>query len=163
MYWAELWATEKNAISTIQQEINKTKNLGHWMRYCLFDKYFRQIGNAGTAGNGYNSCHYLISWYIAWGGPVNSEGWGWIIGCHSAHNGYQNPLAAYYWSNKSVPDWDKSLKTQLELAKFIQVPEGHLGEGVVVLQMIILTTMLIILILVHLCLEHLRILMANRE
>jgi hypothetical protein len=129
MYWAELWATEKNAISTIQQEINKTKNLGHWMRYCLFDKYFRQIGNAGTAGNGYNSCHYLISWYIAWGGPVNNEGWGWIIGCHSAHNGYQNPLAAYYWSNKGVPDWDKSLKTQLELAKFVQVPEGHLGAG----------------------------------
>jgi len=129
MYWAELWATEKNALSTIQQEITKTRNLGHWMRYCLFDKYFRQIGNAGNAGNNYNSCHYLISWYIAWGGPVQNEGWGWIIGCHSAHNGYQNPLAAYYWANKNVPDWEKSLRTQLELARFIQVPQGHKGAG----------------------------------
>lgn len=127
MWWAEQWAREKGV--NISQYTTKTIHLGQWMRYCLFDKYFRRIGQAGSAGSGYNSCHYLISWYIAWGGPVQSEGWGFLIGCHSAHTGYQNPLGAYYWAQKNIPDWEKSLRTQLALAKWVQVPEGHLGEG----------------------------------
>lgn len=127
MWWAEQWAAEKGV--NISQYTTKTRNLGQWMRYCLFDKYFRRIGQAGTAGSGYNSCHYLISWYIAWGGPVQSEGWGFLIGCHSAHTGYQNPLAAYYWAQKNIPDWEKSLRTQLALVKWLQVPQGHLGAG----------------------------------
>ncbi|MEN3013431.1 MAG: glycoside hydrolase family 48 protein [Endomicrobiia bacterium] len=128
MWWAELWAAQKGV--NINNYITKTRNLGHWMRYCLFDKYFRRIGQAGSAGSGYNSCHYLISWYIAWGGPVQqSERWGFLIGCHSAHTGYQNPLGAYYWAQKGVPDWEKSLRTQLALAKWLQVPKGNLGEG----------------------------------
>ncbi len=127
MWWAEQWASEKGV--NISQYTTKARNLGQWMRYCLFDKYFRRIGDAGSAGNGYNSCHYLISWYIAWGGPVQSEGWAFLIGCHSAHTGYQNPLGAYYWTQKNIPDWEKSLRTQLALAKWVQVPEGHKGAG----------------------------------
>jgi hypothetical protein len=70
----------------------------------MFDKYFKAIGCTGAsasatscpAGSGYNSSHYLLGWYFAWGGAIPAEGsWAWRIGDGTAHFGYQNPVAAY--------------------------------------------------------------------
>ena len=51
---------------------------------------------AAPAGTGKDSEHYLMSWYYAWGGSMDtSSAWAWRIGDGAAHQGYQNPLAAY--------------------------------------------------------------------
>lgn len=60
-----------------------------------------QVGNCiGAAacepGVGKDSAHYLVSWYIGWGGSIESEGgYAWRKCSSEAHIGYQNPLAAY--------------------------------------------------------------------
>ena len=51
---------------------------------------------AAPPGKDYDSAHYLLSWYYAWGGAISKSGaWAFRIGASSAHGGYQNPLAAY--------------------------------------------------------------------
>ena len=61
----------------------------------FFDKYFYEIGSAEkwkpTPGTGYNSSHYLLAWYTAWGGGIEYD-WSWKIGCSHAHFGYQSPF-----------------------------------------------------------------------
>ena len=49
--------------------------MGDYLRYAMFDKYFKKIGNcvgavACPAGTGKDSAHYLLSWYYAWGGAT---------------------------------------------------------------------------------------------
>ena len=74
--------------------------MGDYLRYAMYDKYFKKLGNctgptACAAGTGKNSSHYLLSWYYAWGGATDtSAGWAWRIGSSHNHGGYQNPLAA---------------------------------------------------------------------
>ena len=128
-FWAEEFAKQQkwNKISDYRLNIIK---MGNWLRYCMFDKYFRKIGAGRVAGKGYDSCHYLISWYIAWGAGLN-ENWAWRIGCHQVHCGYQNPLAAYYLMKVGVDDWDISLKRQVELVEFCQAVNGAIGGGVI--------------------------------
>ena len=129
MYWADEFAKKLN-YGKISVYRDKMYEMGDWLRYSMFDKYFKKIGAGRTPGKGYESCHYLISWYIAWGAALN-ENWAWRIGCSQVHCGYQNPLGAYYLAKIGVDDWDKSLKRQLELIEFCQGINGAIGGGVI--------------------------------
>ncbi|MCW2275145.1 hypothetical protein GJ654_10445 [Rhodoblastus acidophilus] len=126
---------------------NYAKKMGDYLRYCLFDKYFRKIGdnqNAATAGAPYGSCHYLISWYASWGGEVPASGqtpsWAFRIGSSDAHQGYQAPNIAYYMAtggggfipqSPSAGDiWLGSLYRQLEMIRWLQTEQGPIAGGV---------------------------------
>ena len=143
-YWAYTWATAQGKESQIAPTIAKAAKMGDYLRYSMFDKYFKQIGNctsptACPAGTGKNSDDYLLGWYYAWGGSLStSGGWAWRIGDATAHFGYQNPLAAYALS--SVPalepksptaptDWATSLQRQLEFYQWLQSSEGAIAGG----------------------------------
>jgi endoglucanase len=139
-YWAYLWAKEQGKESNLATYTAKAAKMGDYLRYTMFDKYFRPIGvqAATTAGTGYDSCHYLLSWYTSWGGAVDST-WSWRIGCSHVHQGYQNPVAAYALSNESAfaplstngkSDWAKSLKRQIALYQYLQSYEGAIAGGV---------------------------------
>jgi hypothetical protein len=142
---AQQWATAQGKGSQIAPEIAKAAKMGDYLRYAMFDKYFKKIGNCTSptscaAGTGKNSEHYLMSWYYAWGGATDtSAGWAWRIGDGASHQGYQNPLAAYALS--SVPalkplsatgqqDWTTSLNRQMELLQWLQSADGALAGGV---------------------------------
>jgi Glycosyl hydrolase family 48 len=116
--------------------------MGDWLRYSLFDKYFKTMGCTTPkcpGGTEYDSAHYLLSWYYAWGGATSKSGaWSYRIGASSAHGGYQNPLAAYALSEVSdfkprspnaARDWSTSLKRQLEFYRWLQAAEGGIGGG----------------------------------
>ncbi|MCP2205496.1 glycoside hydrolase family 48 protein [Lentzea flava] len=142
---AQQWATAQGKGSQIASEVGKAAKMGDYLRYAMFDKYFKRIGNcvgasSCPAGSGKSSDHYLMSWYYAWGGATDtSAGWAWRIGDSASHQGYQNPLAAYALSN--VPalkplsatgqqDWAKSLDRQMELLQWLQSADGGLAGGV---------------------------------
>jgi hypothetical protein len=143
-FWAHMWAKEHGKESQISGTLAKAGKLGDYMRYALFDKYFKKIGacvnrNSCPGGNGKESAHYLLSWYYAWGGALDtSAGWAWRIGDGSAHFGYQNPLAAYALSHidpmkpkgsTAVEDWKKSLERQIEFYEYLQSSEGAFAGG----------------------------------
>lgn len=143
-YWADLWAKEQGKGSQVSATVGKAAKMGDYLRYAMFDKYFKKIGNcvgptACPAGTGKDSSHYLMSWYYAWGGAVDtSAGWSWRIGSSHAHGGYQNPLAAYALSEyaplkpKSATgqaDWATSLDRQLEFYRWLQSSEGAIAGG----------------------------------
>lgn len=134
-YWANKWAKENGA--NISNYVQKAAKMGDYLRYSFFDKYFRKIGSPSTAGSGYDSAHYLLSWYYAWGGGIESD-WAWIIGCSHNHFGYQNPFAAYALSTDPdlIPksrnaknDWAKSLDRQIEFYQWLQSAEGAIAGG----------------------------------
>ncbi|MEV4314739.1 glycoside hydrolase family 48 protein [Actinocrispum sp. NPDC049592] len=141
-YLASQWATAQGKQSAIAPELDKAAKMGDYLRYALFDKYFKKIGNCASpscpAGAGKDSEHYLLSWYYAWGGAYDtSAGWAWRIGDGASHQGYQNPLAAYALSNVLKPksatgaqDWAKSLDRQLELLQWLQSADGAIAGGV---------------------------------
>lgn len=128
MYVAEQFAKAQGV--DLSEYVAKAAKMGDWMRYCLFSKYFRAVGKYQTAGTGYDSAHYLVSWYAGWGGGIGSQTWAWKIGSHSAHIGYQNPISAMYLTNLGIKDWDKSLDRQLEMAEFCQLNNGIFAGGV---------------------------------
>ncbi|WP_030754436.1 glycoside hydrolase family 48 protein [Streptomyces griseus] len=143
-YWADIWAKEQGKGSQVSATVGKAAKMGDYLRYAMFDKYFKKIGNcvgptACPAGTGKDSAHYLMSWYYAWGGAVDtSAGWSWRIGSSHNHSGYQNPLAAYALSEyaplkpKSATgqaDWATSLDRQLEFYRWLQSSEGAIAGG----------------------------------
>ncbi|PDO10081.1 MAG: cellulose 1,4-beta-cellobiosidase [Candidatus Reconcilbacillus cellulovorans] len=136
MYWAKQLGYNN------QTYLDKARKMGDYLRYTLFDKYFQQIGSANdgspSPGSGKNSAHYLLSWYTAWGGGLGSGGnWAWRIGSSHAHQGYQNPVAAYALSAGGLAprsataqtDWATSLQRQLEFYTWLQSSEGAIGGG----------------------------------
>ncbi|GAA0260397.1 glycoside hydrolase family 48 protein [Saccharothrix mutabilis subsp. mutabilis] len=142
---AQQWATAQGKGSEISAEIDKAAKMGDYLRYAMFDKYFKRIGNCTSpqtcpGATGKDSAHYLMSWYYAWGGATDtSAGWAWRIGDGASHQGYQNPLAAYALSQvpalkpKSATgqqDWAKSLDRQLELLQWLQSADGGIAGGV---------------------------------
>ncbi|MDD5456422.1 MAG: glycoside hydrolase family 48 protein [Candidatus Margulisbacteria bacterium] len=132
MYWASIFA--KNQKIDIKPYIERTKKMGDFIRYALFDKYFHEIGEGWKRGKGANSAHYLVSWVAGWGGGIGygyNRKWSWRIGYNEAHSGYQNPLAAYYLDRLGVNTWRKSLERQLELISWVQSKEGVVGGGVI--------------------------------
>jgi hypothetical protein len=145
-YWALKWAKEQNKQADVAATITKAAKMGDYLRYAMFDKYFKKIGNcvgpsACAAGTGKDSMHYLMSWYYAWGGATDpAAGWSWRIGSSHAHFGYQNPFAA--WALVNTPelsgamkgstakaDWTKSMERQLEFYTWLQSAEGAIAGG----------------------------------
>lgn len=143
IYWAKVWAEENGAAPAVQGVLGKAAKLGDFLRYSLFDKYFKPIGcktlDCPGAG-GRASAHYLLSWYYAWGGALPPNGnWAWRIGSSASHQGYQNPMAAYALSSvvdmrprspSAWGDWARSLARQLELYRWLQSEEGAIAGGV---------------------------------
>lgn len=134
-YWAQKWAADYGV--NIDTYINKATKMGDYLRYSMFDKYFRKIGNSTAAGTGYDSAHYLLSWYYAWGGGIDSA-WSWKIGSSHNHFGYQNPMAAWILSKEQdfkpasqngQADWAMSLDRQLEFYQWLQSAEGAIAGG----------------------------------
>jgi hypothetical protein len=143
-YWADIWAGEQGKSDEISATLDKAAKMGDYLRYAMYDKYFKKIGNcvgptSCPAGTGKDASHYLLSWYYAWGGAVDtSAGWAWRIGSSHTHGGYQNPLAAYALSTDAdlkpksatgAADWAKSLDRQLEFYRWLQSDEGAIAGG----------------------------------
>lgn len=143
-YWADLWAKQQGKGADVSATIGKAAKMGDYLRYSMYDKYFKKIGNCVgpstcAAGTGKDASHYLMSWYYAWGGATDtSAGWAWRIGSSHVHGGYQNPLAAYALSSyadlkpKSATgqaDWATSLSRQLEFYHWLQSNEGAIAGG----------------------------------
>lgn len=143
-YMAKKWATEQGKGSQVADVVAKATKMGDYLRYAMFDKYFKRIGNCTSpascpGGTGKSSAHYLMSWYYAWGGATDtSAGWAWRIGDGANHQGYQNPLAAYALANdpamkpKSATgqqDWATSLTRQLQFIKWLQSADGGIAGG----------------------------------
>ncbi|WP_428951296.1 glycoside hydrolase family 48 protein [Streptomyces sp. cg35] len=143
-YWADVWAKEQGKGSDVSATVGKAAKMGDYLRYSMYDKYFKKVGNCVgpttcPAGTGKDSSQYLMSWYYAWGGATDtSAGWAWRIGSSHTHGGYQNPLAAYALSSaadlkpKSATgqaDWAKSLDRQLEFYRWLQSDEGAIAGG----------------------------------
>ncbi|MFJ9735948.1 glycoside hydrolase family 48 protein [Streptomyces sp. NPDC101171] len=143
-YWADVWAKAQGKSGDVSATVAKAAKMGDYLRYAMYDKYFKKIGNcvgpsACPAGTGKDASHYLLSWYYAWGGAADtSAGWAWRIGSSHVHGGYQNPLAAYALSNNAdlkpksatgAADWGRSLTRQLEFYQWLQSSEGAIAGG----------------------------------
>ncbi|MEW1687004.1 glycoside hydrolase family 48 protein [Streptomyces sp. NPDC091265] len=144
-YWAFRWASDQGKGSEVAASVAKAAKMGDYLRYAMFDKYFKRIGDCTDpascpAASGRDSQHYLLSWYYAWGGAAGGSGggWAWRIGDGASHQGYQNPLSA--WALSNVPaltpksatargDWSKSLTRQLEFLTWLQSSEGAFAGG----------------------------------
>ncbi|HET9169185.1 MAG TPA: glycoside hydrolase family 48 protein [Actinospica sp.] len=146
-FWADTYAKAQGKTSSVTATTAKAAKLGDFLRYSMFDKYFKQISSA-CSQDGSVSCPagtskanedtYLLSWYDAWGGSTTGA-WSWRISGTEIHEGYQNPLAAYALSTDSdlLPlsptakgDWATSLTTQLNLYSWLQSSEGAIAGGV---------------------------------
>ncbi len=134
-YWADKWAKDYGV--NLDTYTGKASKMGDYLRYAMFDKYFRKIGSPATAGTGYDSAHYLLSWYYAWGGGLTAD-WAWKIGSSHNHFGYQNPMAAWILSETQefkplstggATDWATSLDRQLEFYQWLQSSEGAIAGG----------------------------------
>ncbi|WP_125776001.1 glycoside hydrolase family 48 protein [Antribacter gilvus] len=141
-YWANKFATEQGQPEAVASTVGKASKMGDYLRYALFDKYFKTIGcqsQSCAAGSGRTSAHYLLSWYYAWGGSLNTQSpWAWRIGSSHAHFGYQNPMAAWALANDpdlkpssptATADWQKSLDRQVEFYTWLQAPDGGIAGG----------------------------------
>jgi hypothetical protein len=141
-YWAKRWSDEHGGNVAVDAIAKSAGRLGDYTRYAFFDKYFKQLGCTSTAcepSTGYESAHYLISWYYAWGGAAPGSGsWAWRIGSSHSHSGYQNPMAAYALSQvaelkpqsqNGARDWGTSLDRQLEFYRWLQSDEGAIAGG----------------------------------
>ncbi|MFE1911222.1 glycoside hydrolase family 48 protein [Streptomyces anandii] len=143
-YWADVWARAQGKGGDVSATVAKAARMGDYLRYAMYDKYFKKIGScvgasACPAGTGKDASHYLLSWYYAWGGATDtSAGWAWRIGSSHVHGGYQNPLAAYALSSYAdlrpksatgAADWAKSLQRQLEFYQWLQSSEGAIAGG----------------------------------
>jgi hypothetical protein len=142
-YWALTWAREQGNEAQVAGVLSDAARMGDYLRYAMFDKYFKQVGNCvgpntcpGASGRG--AAHYLLSWYYAWGGSYPASEWSWRIGSSHNHFGYQNPVAA--WALSTVPelvpdaptaqaDWADSLDRQLEFYQWLQSAEGGIAGG----------------------------------
>ncbi|MCX7681315.1 MAG: cellulose binding domain-containing protein, partial [Anaerolineae bacterium] len=141
MYWAKVWADAAGGNATVDSLVAKAAKLGDYLRFSFFDKYYKVMGCASPscpAGSGYDSAHYLLSWYYSWGGPTGSTDWAWRIGCSHVHFGYQNPVAAWVLSTQSAfrprspngaRDWATSLQRQLEFYRWLQSADGAIAGG----------------------------------
>ena len=141
VYWGVQFAREQGLAPSSVLPLAKTAKMGDFVRLSMFDKYFKPMGvqsKSAPGGTGYESAHYLISWYYAWGGPLVPQGWAWRIGCSHNHFGYQNPVAAYALSAtpelrpvtaNGARDWDRSLVRQLEFYEWLQSAEGAIAGG----------------------------------
>ena len=141
MYWAQIYAKEQGT-SLSALDLDKATKMGDYLRISMFDKYFKPLGVQSAtsgAGSGYDSAHYLMSWYMSWGGSADpASQWAFRISSSHCHFGYQNPVAAYALtqvdelkptSQNGVRDWTESLKRQMEFYTWLQSKEGAIAGG----------------------------------
>ncbi len=141
MYWAQVYAKEQGT-SLSALDLDKATKMGDFLRISMFDKYFKPLGVQSAtsgAGSGYDSAHYLMSWYMSWGGSADpASQWAFRISSSHCHFGYQNPMAAYALtqidelkptSQNGVRDWTESLKRQMEFYTWLQSKEGAIAGG----------------------------------
>ncbi|SHJ27469.1 glycoside hydrolase family 48 protein [Aquimarina spongiae] len=141
MYWAQIYAKEQGT-SLSALDLDKAIKMGDYLRISMFDKYFKPLGVQSAtsgAGSGYDSAHYLMSWYMSWGGSADpASQWAFRISSSHCHFGYQNPVAAYALtqvdelkptSQNGVRDWTESLKRQMEFYTWLQSKEGAIAGG----------------------------------
>ncbi|GIV95827.1 MAG: hypothetical protein KatS3mg057_0484 [Herpetosiphonaceae bacterium] len=142
LYWAKIWADAQGGSAIVDGLVPKAAKMGDYLRYAFFDKYFKVLGCTSPScpgGTGYDSAHYLLSWYYAWGGATDtSAGWAWRIGSSHNHFGYQNPVAAWVLSQvaafkpqspNGARDWGTSLQRQLEFYRWLQSADGGIAGG----------------------------------
>ena len=133
--------------SQIATTLADAAKLGDYLRYSMYDKYFKQITSAcsldGSVGcpagtSKANEQTGLLSWYYAWGG-ASTGAWSWRISGESIHEGYQDPVTAYALSTDTdlIPlsptakaDWASSLTTQLNFFQWLQSSQGGIAGGV---------------------------------
>ncbi len=141
MYWAIEYAKEQGA--TIDPSLlSKTVKMGDFTRLAMFDKYFKPIGvqsESAPGATGYDSAHYLMSWYYSWGGSADpSSAWAFRISSSHCHFGYQNPVAAFALSEvnelkpsseNGVRDFTTSYTRQMEFYRWLQSKEGGIAGG----------------------------------
>jgi Glycosyl hydrolase family 48/Cellulose binding domain len=141
-YWAGRWATAQGNQSQIAATLTKAAKMGDYLRYAMYDKYFKNPGCTSTGctpGTGKSSSSYLLTWYYAWGGDL-ANSWSWRIGSSSWHQGYQNPLAAWALSPAgptslrpqsptASADWQTSVTRQLDSYLWLQSAEGGIAGG----------------------------------
>jgi len=93
MYWAQVYAKEQGA-SLGKLDLDKATKMGDFLRISMFDKYFKPMGVQSAtsgAGSGYDSAHYLMSWYMSWGGSADpASQWAFRISSSHCHFGYQD-------------------------------------------------------------------------
>lgn len=131
-YLALKYGTLPTALKT------KATKMADYIRYTLYDKYFRPI--PGFDGGG---CHYLLSWGCGFGVGLPVDGnpsyWGFRIGNSEIHHGYNGIDVAYAArtgsefapaTQNSAATWAISLDRQLELCRWLQSPEGAIAGGV---------------------------------
>jgi len=146
-YLADTFAKAQGRQSQIAGTLADAAKLGDYLRYSMFDKYFKQITSAcsqdGSVGcpagtSKANEDTYLLSWYYAWGG-ASTGAWSWRISGESIHEGYQDPVTAYALSTDPslIPlsptaksDWATSLTTQLNFFQWLQSSQGAIAGGV---------------------------------
>ena len=143
IYWARSFAAEQGNAHAIDDLVAKAVKMGDFLRYGMFDKYFKKIGCQSPScpgAQGRDGAHYLLGWYYAWGGssPDDQGAWSWRIGSSHAHFGYQNPLAAYVLSSDpnfrsktptGTSDWQISLDRQIAFYNWLQSAEGAIAGG----------------------------------
>ncbi|MFI8836522.1 glycoside hydrolase family 48 protein, partial [Streptomyces afghaniensis] len=66
-YWADIWAKQQGKGSDVSATMTKAAKMGDYLRYAMYDKYFKKIGNcvgpsACPAGTGKDASMYLMSW-----------------------------------------------------------------------------------------------------
>ncbi|MFZ1085376.1 MAG: glycoside hydrolase family 48 protein, partial [Terracidiphilus sp.] len=143
IYWAQQYAATQGAtaVSQVATLTPLATELGDYLRYSFYDKYFKQQGcqslSCPVENGTKNSSAYLLSWYYAWGGALPAEGsWSWRIGSSDVHFGYQNPLAAYALTTSLAStsatgkaDWTTGLERQLEFYRWLQSSNGAIAGG----------------------------------
>jgi hypothetical protein len=91
-----------------------------------------------TFENGWNATFYLISWYMAWGGPITDTNWGFRIGSSHVHQGYQNAFTAYILSTVSAFEsktsggkgqWAGVRYKTIDFWEWLQSAEGAIAGG----------------------------------
>jgi hypothetical protein len=141
-YWAYTWATAQGNASAIASQLAEAAKMGDYLRYSMYDKYFKTMGCTSTscaAGTGKNSETSLLGWYYAWGGALPSVGsWAWRVADGADMQGYQNPMAALALStvptlepkSSTAPgDWATSLQRQIQFFQWLQSAEGAIAGG----------------------------------
>ncbi|AZQ61593.1 PKD domain-containing protein [Flammeovirga pectinis] len=141
MYWALEYAKEQGA-NINDLDLDKASKMGDYLRIAMFDKYFKPLGAqspSATSQTSYDNAHYLMSWYMSWGGSADSSApWAFRIGSSHCHFGYQNPMAAYALSQidemqpisqNGARDWNESLQRQMEFYTWLQSSEGAIAGG----------------------------------
>jgi len=141
VYNAYQWAKEDGLEGQIADLVPKAAKMGDFLRSNMFDKYYKPLGaqDPNAPSSGYDSAHYLLSWYTSWGGDLNGE-WAYKTGCSQSHFFYQNPMTAWILADESefrnamkspnaTRDWEKSLERQLEFYTWLQSSEGAIAGG----------------------------------